>query len=153
MQIKTSYKKYNQRIEVTCTKADGADLDMALAPVILAGLLEHRKLLLAKLTLIPNSFLLDLGWSNDHSSQLAFDFLQEAEDIAFEITKEKWLACVDKMIWSFSQIVSPAPAKSHVRDGQNGLEFYDDTTGEKLRLERVQEGLELFGKYYRNLWA
>jgi hypothetical protein len=35
---------------------------------------------------------------------------------------------------------------------KNPDEHWYDHVGHKLHEERIQEGLELFGKYFRNLW-
>lgn len=51
-------------------------------------------------------------------------------------TMEKWKAIVDKMIWSFDQI-------SHEEDV-----FPQDEEWYK----KVQEGIDLFAKYYLHLW-
>lgn len=54
---------------------------------------------------------------------------------------EKWLDYLDKMIYSFSKIIEQD-------DNNQGLNL-DNTIKEN---EKIQEGLDLFGKYYRNLW-
>lgn len=53
---------------------------------------------------------------------------------------EEWYAILDKMIWSFEFIV-------------NGEDIPEWTVEKDLEYgKRSQEGLELFGKYFRNLW-
>ena len=53
---------------------------------------------------------------------------------------DKWQEMLDKMIWSFGQIVT---------------DDSDSYTIEQYRAYevRMQEGLELFGKYFRSLWT
>lgn len=48
---------------------------------------------------------------------------------------EEWLGILDKMIFSFQNEV----------DGNDNL-------GDTEKYQKVQEGFELFGKYYQNLW-
>lgn len=50
------------------------------------------------------------------------------------LTHKKWLRIEDKMIFAFEKLMD----KDY---------FYDKKTDKKL-----QEGLDLFGKYFRNLW-
>jgi hypothetical protein len=84
------------------------------------------------------------------------------------------------MIWSFQQIALEdyddkyhhgTPKFDWIKTGQkfknpltgkleetyqmvdkNPNEHWYDHIGHKLHEERIQEGLDLFGKYYRNLW-
>lgn len=56
------------------------------------------------------------------------------------MTEDEWDGILGRMIWSFEQTLtaSERPAdKAQIRE-------YD---------ERVGEGLELFGKWYRDLWS
>jgi hypothetical protein len=86
---------------------------------------------------------------------------------------------MDKMIWSFEQILhddydsqyhhgearytfvdtdpmlNPLTGKMetmHQMVDSNPNEHWYDYVGHQLHEERIQEGLELFGKYFRNLW-
>jgi hypothetical protein len=52
----------------------------------------------------------------------------------------EWLEMLDKMIWSFGEILN------------DEIHAYDLSTYKEYN-ERVQEGLELFGKYFRSLWT
>lgn len=51
---------------------------------------------------------------------------------------EEWLETLDKIIWSFEYLV-------------NGEEW-EDIIECKEKGEKEQEGFELFGKHFRNLW-
>ena len=57
---------------------------------------------------------------------------------------KKWEALLDKMIWSFEQAI----------DGYN--QEIDkkrfDMDAQKQYIKEVQEGIDLFAKYYMNLW-
>jgi hypothetical protein len=91
---------------------------------------------------------------------------------------KKWEEILDKMIWSFQQLVDDSYDSKyhhgHMKLGwkpieitnpvtgvvENMYEMVDENPGEhwydhvghELHEDRIQEGLELFGKYYRNLW-
>jgi hypothetical protein len=53
---------------------------------------------------------------------------------------EKWLEAIDKMIYSFREIL---------------MDSYDlpfDLDKHKARQDKIDEGLQLFAKYFQNLW-
>ena len=54
--------------------------------------------------------------------------------------EKEWNGILDKMIWSFKQVLD-----------DDILSFSPEEYHEYNK--KVQEGLELFGKYYRNLWT
>lgn len=64
--------------------------------------------------------------------------------------EERWNATLDKMIYSFTQ----------AQDGYSIIHDYDrkNMTHEEIRerykkeWDKIQEGFDLFGKYYANLW-
>jgi len=57
-----------------------------------------------------------------------------------DTTKEGWDEIIDKMIFALDKI-------SKWDDKDNG-----DSTWDKEDQEKINEGLELFGKYFRDLW-
>lgn len=59
------------------------------------------------------------------------------------ITDAEWQEFLDKMIWSFGQIASWLPEEP---DYLHSKEEYDAYHA------KIQEGVDLFGKYFRNLW-
>lgn len=82
----------------------------------------------------------------------------------------EWL--IDELIWTFEQLLPSADWESLYRTGESeldlnireedkGKEFTElrwkkvaeiDWDGRKAHEERIQNGLELFGKYFRTLW-
>lgn len=87
---------------------------------------------------IPNEF---AGPDPDHSDQYVFDFIDR--DKEFNEGCERWNQTLDEMIWTFEQLA------------RNGW----DLPGErvpyymtKAHHQRIQDGLNLFAKYYGNLW-
>lgn len=87
-------------------------------------------------------------WSMDHTlSLLIVPMLKQLKDQsgvsgypATLNTMEEWYEVLDKMIWSFEQ-------------SQN---LYDITLDSKVdykaTMDKIQEGFDLFGKYYMGLW-
>ena len=64
------------------------------------------------------------------------EFKNNLFGIPYPLTKEEYNDILDKMVWSFD-IISRG---DHI--------IMDDNENDK----RVQEGLDLFAKYFRNLW-
>ena len=81
---------------------------------------------------------------------------------------DRWKYVLDQMIWSFQQIVEPQDDQFHTWDeDKEPLEFGEpdekgrceltvncetDREGLKSYNDKIQTGLNLFGKYYRGLW-
>lgn len=57
---------------------------------------------------------------------------------------EEWHEILDKMIWSFEQA-------KNAHEGDYGLAL-NNNEEYKAYMNRVQEGLDLFSKYYMSLW-
>jgi hypothetical protein len=90
-------------------------------------------------------------WSLDYS--LAKQILPRLERLRQKIEQcpatpllddddcKKWLDILDKMVFAFTKIIEQ-------NDGEKMFSIDD----ERKENEKIQEGLDLFGKYYRNLW-
>lgn len=168
------FKNSNRRINIKIENHDTWSLDHTLAMIILPSLIQLKETKHG----IPSEFG-DVG-GESHSDQLCFDFYSETYDDAFNEGVKRWDEIMNKMIWSFQQIVSdeydelyhhgkaeydfvksdkqyPNPVTGKMEDTFNmvdknpGAHWYDHV-GHRLHEERIQEGLELFGKYYRALW-
>lgn len=64
-------------------------------------------------------------------------------------TEEKWDEALDKMIWSFEQIINDNSWNNY------GIDFTHDPDCMKKYKEindKIHEGLELFGKWFMHLW-
>jgi hypothetical protein len=164
----------SRRIDIKIDKYDSWSLDHTLALIILPALIQLK----IEKSGVPSEFV-DVGGA-DHDSQLSFDFYKESHDAAFEQGCEKWNEVLDKMIWSFQQLALEDydsqyhhgkmeidwvktdeqmynPINNKMEDtyqmvDKNPGEHWYDHVGHMLHEERIQEGLELFGKYYRSLW-
>jgi len=168
-------KGHRRKVEVTINGYDTWNLDHTLAHIIYPALLQLK----ATKHGVPNDFVNDVG-GEDWANQESFDFYKESHNESWEIGAKKWDDTLDKMIWSFEQLLKgdygdqyhhgtmevdwvktdrtfPNPITGkvedtfHMKDKDPNSHWYD-LEGHTLHEERIQEGLDLFGKYYRNLW-
>lgn len=171
-----AYRKNGRSVKVTIDNYDTYSLDHTLAYIILPALLDLKE----KKMGIPSDLVDNIGGEDWHD-QDSFDFYKESHKEAFEIAEKRWDEILDKMIWSFRQILfddydtlyhhGEAKFKFEKTDQQflnpvtgqleetyqmidkNPNEHWYDHVGHQLHEQRIQEGLELFGKYYRALWT
>lgn len=178
MKIKIGkYPKGNGRrkVDVQIDSFDTWSLDHTLAMIIYPALIQLK----ATKHGVPSEVVKDVG-GEDWAQQDSFDFYKETHNESFEIACERWNEILDKMIWSFEQLLKdeydslyhhgetdwdwietdkkfPNPitgkleATFQMVDKDPNAHWYD-AEGHLLHEERIQEGLELFGKYFRNLW-
>lgn len=176
--MKVNLGKYNKddsrHIDVQIEKFDTYSFDHTLAHIILPGLIQLK---LHKMG-VPTEFA-DVGGA-DYENQKSFDFYAETHDWAFEQSINKWEEILDKIIWSFQQILFDDWEKKYeygipefdwVPSDQTYLnaltnkveqtftlldknkeDHWTDYNGIREHQRRIQEGLELFGKYYQHLW-
>jgi len=169
------YKKRGKRkINIEIEHFDTWSCDHNLALIILPLLIQLK----ATKHGIPNEFA-DVG-GEKWGSQESFDFYQETHNECFDIGVKRWEETLDKMIWSFEQIAfDDYDKKYHHGDAKydwiksdiqypnpltgameptyqmvdkNPEEHWYDHVGHKLHEERIQEGINLFAKYFRALW-
>ena len=163
-----------RRINIEIDKYDTWSMDHTLALIILPLLLQYKE----NHHGIPNDFA-DHSGDENCQNQYLFDFYKESHEWAFEQGVKRWEETLDKMIWSFYQIVVdddsryhhgksnfdwvksdkqyPNPISGKMEDtfqmvDKNPEDHWYDVNGHLEHEKRVQEGLELFGKYFRNLW-
>lgn len=164
----------SRRVDVEIEKFDTFSLDHTLAHIILPALLQLKATKMG----IPAEFG-DAGGA-DYDPQDSFDFYKEDRDWAFDEKCKEWELVLDKMIWSFQQIVlddyeknyhhgkpeydwvkndekivnplNGQPEETFTMVDKNPGEHWYDHAGHAEHENRIQEGLELFGKYYRHLW-
>jgi hypothetical protein len=167
-------KKGNRKIDVRIERFDTYSMDHSLAYIILPMLLQLKTEKMG----VPAEFA-DVG-GEDYADQQSFDFYKETSNECFDISCKRWDDILDKMIWSFQQIVLDNweskyhhgksdydwvqtdtqvhnPITGKMEDtfqmvDKNPEGHWTDYNGMRLHQERIQEGLELFGKYYQNLW-
>ena len=178
--MKTKIGKYPRRgdkrkIDVQIERFDTWSLDHTLALIIYPALIQLKETKHG----IPNEFVTDVG-GEDYVQQESFDFYKESHNESWEIAAKRWDETLDKMIWSFEQLIKD-DYDSKYHHGKSEYDFVEsdkqypnpitgkmeptyqmvdkdpsshwyDHVGHKMHEDRIQEGLELFGKYYRNLW-
>lgn len=166
----SSYRKVNIIID----KYDTWGLDHTLALIIYPALIQLKDTKHG----VPHEFCMVGG--EDYLDQMCFDFYSDTHSESFDLGSKEWDNVLDKMIWSFQQLAledyqekyyygkseydfvesedmfkNPVTGKMEetfeIVDKNPNSHFFD-SVGLRLHEERIQEGLELFGKYYRNLW-
>jgi len=170
------YKKddSHRRVDITIHKYDTWSMDRTLSHIILPLLIQLRATKMG----VPAEFG-DVGGA-DYDSQDSFDFYKEDHNWAFDQKVKEWDLVLDKMIWSFQQLcledyeqlyhhgkteydwvkdnqtytdpVTGKPEELYRMVDKNPEDHWYDYNGHILHEQRIQEGLELFGKYYRHLW-
>ena len=163
-----------RKINVQIDNYDTWNLDHTLALIIYPALLQLK----ATKQGVPSEFT-EVG-GEQHMMQDSFDFYQETHDDAWKLGLERWDETLDKMIWSFEQLLKgdyddqyhhgeakydwvksdktfPNPISGKIEAtyqmvDKNPNEHWYDSVGHQKHDERIQEGLELFGKYFRSLW-
>jgi len=169
-------KKGNRRkIDIQIDNFDTWSFDHTRAHIIYPALLQLK----ATKHGVPSGIVDNVG-GEDWSNQESFDFYKETHDESWTIAAKKWDEILDKMIWSFEQLLKgeyddqyhhgdadfdwvktdktfPNPITGKMEAtfqmvDRNPSEHWYDVEGHKLHEERIQEGIELFGKHFRNLW-
>lgn len=157
-------KKGERRIDIQIDPFDTWNLNHTMAMLIYPALIQLKD---AKHG-VPSEFA-EVGGEDWHS-QLSFDFYTETVDECFKLGVCRWKETLDKMIWSFQQLCTdsyddkyhhglididwvdiPGSNLSEMVD-KNPDEHWYDHVGYQLHEERINEGLELFGKHFRSLW-
>jgi len=155
-------------IEITIDEYDCYDLDVTLAMVILEGLKKFK----AESRLGYPAQLYDETSFGDENGQLSFS--GEGFDISdkaqYEYMMNYWDSILDKMIWSFEQIIDPNSTDSFFKQKPkfntytvddmlvHEPEIHElghtsiDMAGLAAHNKRVNEGLLLFAKYFQSLW-
>jgi hypothetical protein len=166
--MKVSMGKYPKhvarRIDIQIDTFDTWSLDHTLAMIIYPALLQLREVKHG----VPVEFA-EVG-GEDWDQQTSFNFYAETTDECHKLGVARWNETMDKMIWSFQQLCfddySDTYHHGEIKMGwkevdadglaemidENPDEHWYDQIGHQLHEERIQEGLELFGKYYQHLW-
>ena len=158
---------WNKQV-VKIDKWDTWNMDTTLAHIILPMLKQLKETKHG----IPCEFA-EVGGEN-WNSQLCFDFYSEDTNQLFEEKAvARWDEVMDKMIWSFEQKLLDATSEDAYWEpywedmgpdeevpetsvyNQLGIDHPRKKINQEKMEEyrrRVDEGFELFGKYYQNLW-
>lgn len=167
-------RQEGQKVNIEIEPFDTWNLDHTLASIILPCLLQLKETKHG----VPSEFG-DVGGAG-YDMQDSFDFYKDSHDWAFEQNCKEWEKILDKMIWSFQQLSSEdyeekyhhgSPNYDWVKSDKtyfnpltnkvestyklvdkNPEEHWYDHVGHNLHQEKIQEGLDLFGKYFMSLW-
>lgn len=144
-------------IRVRIDKYDSWSLDHTLALIIAPALRAFKE---DKSLGTPGSF-----FPADYDWALGTD---DAEDKRVsEEAHARWIETIDKMIFAFDAVANgdwEAQFFTHPESDEGAYEDSEsfnahlakikiDREGLEAYEKRIQEGLELFGKYFRNLWT
>ena len=170
------YPKISDRrkVDIKIDNYDTWNVDHTVAMIALPLLLQLKETKMG----VPAEFSDVTG--ADYDMQDSFDFVKEDHNWAFDQKCKEWETILDKMIWSFLQIVTDDwEEKYHYGKAEydwiktnekflnplngkteetfqmvdkNPGDHWTDFEGMRIHQERIQEGLELFGKYYQHLW-
>lgn len=163
-----------QRVNIDIERHDTWNMAETLAQIIYPMLIKLR----AEKHGFPSEFS-ELG-GEDYAAQKSFEFYEESLKEEWPKAEQRWDDVLDKMIWAFGQLVDDDwESKYHHGKGEydwvesdhmfpnpitgvmehtfqmvdkNPDDHWYDYVGHRLHQDRIQEGLDLFGKYYRNLW-
>jgi hypothetical protein len=148
------FKERTQYVKID--KWDTWSMDGTLANIILPMLIQLK----ATKHGTPIEFAETGG--EDYNAQKHFDFYDTNEELNTKAIAE-WDIVFDKMIFSFEHIIDDGGWEEEFCTGKfsttigigepgwQGTRVCDYEAIKKVHAQ-IQEGLELFGKYYRNLW-
>jgi hypothetical protein len=156
------YRK-NRRINVRIDKYDTWNMNSTLAYIILPMLKQLKE------TQHGSALMPAFEQTSTSSVQYCLPFYGDGDNDAWEEGHKQWQEVLDKMIWSFEQINTDW--ESQFESGTTDFYFEKNTDTDYIKMkhgpnntykfdtegaikyqERIQEGLELFGKYYQDLW-
>ena len=176
MKIKIGkFPKYGtQKVDIQIDPWDTWNMDHTIAQIIYPMLIQLKNTKHG----LPSEFV-DVGGA-DYEEQGSFEFYKETHDEAWKEGSKRWDEVLDKMNWSIVQLAYedyddkyhhgkgdydwvktdktyPNPITGKVEEtyqmvDKNPDEHWYDYIGHQKHEERIQEGLDLFGKYFRNLW-
>lgn len=156
--LKPLNKIRNRKVKVKYHNYDTWSLDHTLALIILPGLQQLKDT--------------NHGYAGVDRDDLPFAWLKDASG------EDQWEWVMEEMIWAFSEIANDYPEEETFHSGVHDIVWTkvnaqgdEDPEGKYSRMDhgpnhtfnidfearkayddRIQRGLILFGKYYRNLW-
>ena len=156
MKVKISpYRDSGRNISIEIDPHDTFSVDSTLAYIVLPLLIQLKQTQMG----VPHEFA-EVG-GEDYHLQLSFDFYTETQEEAFKLGVARWNIILDKMIWSWQKLCEDDYESRyyhgeykpwHADESIRKSPFWVDDIGLELHNARIQEGLDLFGKYMRHLW-
>mgnify|MGYP001064062759 CR=1 FL=1 len=144
------FDKQERKISVKIDSHDIFNMDVTLGYIVLPMLKEIRKHK-------HGAPLVDNGDVPEylHRDESEHDNMYDIDDHWFQ----RWDYVIDEMIWTFESILDDDfENKFYVFEDDEQSTFGSkitnyDKEGHMMAEERIENGLRLFGKYYRNLWT
>ncbi len=152
-----------RKIKIRIDKYDTWSMDHTLAMIVLPMLKQLKETKHGSA-----GGMKEFAMTSEGTSQYCFDFYAEGDDAAWEAGHKKWDETLDKMIWSFEQILDdgadsqfwikrkegeePSISPSLVEKFDIVRDMKFDHVAYRKHYERVEEGLQLFGKHFQDLW-
>ena len=130
MKIKIGPHRKNRAFNIHIDDFDVWSLDYTLACIIHPALVRLKETKHGYPELWEDGMVTHHNWDR----QLHFDFIDE--DVETKYLMDKWDTIMDKMIYSFGQIVED--------------KLFDIT--DQKQLDEIQEGIDLFAEHYTSLW-
>ena len=132
---------------------DTYSADATLALIIYPTLVAYKKEILEK-GVVPPEFLQPVDVSN-----MTEEEAQEIHEKMYSEGLAKWEEVLNKMIWSFEQAKDGYVGEEEFfainedADDEDVENRYDiDNDGLNDYYEKIDDGLALFGRFYRSLW-
>jgi hypothetical protein len=136
------HDKRKRKVEIKIERYDVWNMDSTLALLVLPMLKQLKE----QKHGAPASMAGFAQLSQNSYPQMCFAFYEEGDEAADQAGFAEWDEIMNKMIWSFEQLL----------DEDSDSKFFENDTYDQKGYEayaaRMQEGFELFGKYYQSLW-
>ena len=162
------HSKKKRNVKIRIDKYDTWNMNSTLAIIILPMLKQLKEKKHGAPGNMPS-----FGQTSNSSTQFCFEFYESHDDIAWVNGQMEWDTILDKMIWSFEQLQPDCDWEKQYTIIQPELDFtkypeYEGKTSFPVRWKvegkidwdgrlkhenKIQEGMELFGKYFQNLWS
>lgn len=160
------HDKRKRKIKVKIDDFDVWNLDESLSYII------HPALKQLKIKKHGIPMVSSFNYDCSHYAQECFDFYKDKDEegIVFKSAEKEWEDILDKMIWSFEQINKDWESQYTIVQPEIDFTKYPEDEGKlyiplRWKIEgkidydgiashskKIQEGLDLFGKWYLNLW-
>jgi hypothetical protein len=153
-----------RKIRVRIDPWDTWSMDATLVPIILPMLKQLKESKHGS-----SGSMLGFNQCSYASIQHCFEFYKDGDEEADKAGHAQWEGIMEKMIWSFEQLDTdwedqfhsgehdilwepvPGTELTEMKRGPNDTHKFD-ADGYMAHLERIREGLRLFGEYYMDLW-
>ena len=160
------HDKRKRKTKIKIDEYDVWSMDTTLAIIILPMLIKLKE----QKHGIPGNMTALTYTSN--SSQHSFDFYEEGDSLSHETGSSQWDEIMDKMIWSFEQLQPDCDWEEQYWNTKPELDLSEypedegkdiipvrwkvegdhDRSGYMNKKKKIDEGLLLFGKFFRSLW-